>query len=74
MGIGRLHLIVPADANLQLDTSVGAGVLQVDDIDLVSGMRNEDDRLVPAKDAPATATITLDLRVGMGQIDIDREG
>ena len=74
VGIGRLHLIVPADANLQLDTSVGAGVLQVDDIDLVSGMRNEDDRLVPAKDAPATATITLDLRVGMGQIDIDREG
>lgn len=72
VGIGRLHVIVPADAELRLETDLGAGVVQVDGADIASGMRQSDTRNVDARSGEATHVIVLDLRVGMGQIAVDR--
>lgn len=72
VGIGRLHVIVPHDAELRLETELGGGVVQVDGADIASGMRQSDTRIVEARSGVATHVITLDLRMGMGQIAVDR--
>lgn len=75
VGYGQLRILVPADAELQLNTSVGAGHVVLDGEELTAGVRHEDDRLVPASGETATArTIVLDLEIGGGEISITREG
>jgi phage shock protein PspC (stress-responsive transcriptional regulator) len=72
VGIGRLHVIVPDDVTIRLATDLGAGVVQVDDTDITSGIRQDDARVIEPRTGSSTRTIVLDLRMGMGQIDVER--
>lgn len=72
VGVGRLHVIVPAGATLVLTSDVGAGHLVIGDREVVAGVRQDDRRTIAAIGEP-TGTIELDLRVGIGEIDLDRD-
>jgi phage shock protein PspC (stress-responsive transcriptional regulator) len=72
VGVGRLHVIVPAGATLVLVNDVGAGQVVIGDREVFAGVRQDDRRTIAAIGAP-TGTIELDLRVGIGEIDIDRD-
>lgn len=71
VGLGRLHVVVPDDVNLTLLLDAGAGQMELDGNEISSGWRQQDTRTVTADGTPA-GTMVLDLRVGMGQIDVDR--
>jgi phage shock protein PspC (stress-responsive transcriptional regulator) len=71
VGMGRLHVRLPSDVDLRLITDVGMGQVQISDDEIASGVRQQDSRDVPATPGPAEGTIVLDLRVGMGQIDVE---
>ena len=72
VGIGRLHVIVPAGAELVVTSEVGAGLVLVGDREVIEGIDQRDVRsLDPLGDR--TGTIELDLRVGIGEIDVDRD-
>ena len=85
VGYGQIRLFVPADVELRLVTRVGAGHVVVDGTEITAGMRHEDERTI----APVTSTtstektgtgeaarrtITLDLEVGAGEINIEHVG
>lgn len=72
VGIGRLHVIVPAGAELVIVSDVGAGIVVVGDREVIEGVDQQDTLTVDAI-ADRAGTIELDLRVGMGEIDVDRE-
>jgi len=74
VGVGLLRVIVPEEAELVIDSHVGAGVVTLDDEQLAAGIRHEDERTVVPATGTATqhGTIVLDLEVGAGQIAIDR--
>ncbi len=72
VGVGRLHVIVPAGATLVLVNDVGVGHLVIGDREAVAGIRQDDRRTIAAIGEPM-GTIELDLRVGIGEIDIDRD-
>lgn len=72
VGIGRLHVIVPAGATLVVTSEVGTGHLVIGDREVVAGVRQNDRRTISAVGEP-TGTIELDLRVGIGEIDLDRD-
>jgi hypothetical protein len=72
VGIGRLHVIVPAGAILVVTSEVGTGHLVIGDREVVAGVRQNDRRTIAAVGEP-TGTIELDLRVGIGEIDLDRD-
>ena len=75
VGFGRLHVIVPADAVIELATDVGAGHVVIDGREITSGFRQDDNRTDwGAGDRPTDGqTFVLDLRMGAGEIAIDRE-
>jgi len=76
VGIGQLSVTVPADVALDLQLEVGAGAVTLDDKEIASGLRHEEQRveppLVPSTTPPAT--IQIDGEVGMGHIQIERNG
>ncbi len=72
VGVGRLHVIVPAGATLVVTSEVGTGHLVIGDREVVAGVRQDDRRTIAAIGEP-TGTIELDLRVGIGEIDLDRD-
>lgn len=72
VGVGRLHVIVPAGATLVVTSEVGTGHLVIGDREVVAGVRQDDRRTIAAIGEPA-GTIELDLRVGIGEIDLDRD-
>ncbi len=71
VGLGRLHVLVPATATLELDTRVGAGHVVVDGREIEAGVRHHD---VSTNRAAVSGgpTIHLRLRVGAGEIAVDR--
>lgn len=71
VGLGRLHVLVPDDVVLQLHTDVGAGQAELGDRELSSGIRQET-QLTDRPDGATSGTLDLELRVGMGQIDVER--
>jgi hypothetical protein len=71
VGMGRLRVLVPGDADMVITTDVGAGQAEVNGNEIADGVRQHDTRNVDADDQPATGTFQLDLRVGMGQISIE---
>jgi len=82
VGVGRLRILVPADAVLQLRSSVGAGHLVVDGHEIVAGVRHDDQRAnLPAGIAASgddsgvhAPTIVLDVEIGVGEISVERIG
>ena len=75
LGIGGLRVIVPTDAELVLSTTVNAGHVVIDGREVSAGMRQSDERRIKPTTASGThRVIVLDLRVGAGEIRIDREG
>lgn len=77
VGIGRLHLVVPADATIELTSEVGAGELRIDGVAVLEGIRHDDARTLAPPAAGAEVggpTYAIDVRVGLGQIDVERGG
>ena len=73
MGIGRLHVIVPAGADTRdRRARSGIGHVVIGDREVFAGVRQDDRRTVAAI-GETTGTIELDLRVGIGEIDVDRD-
>lgn len=73
VGIGRLRVTVPDDVTVVLDATVGAGELVIDGRNVTDGVRHhEQTTLTPATGTPSTATVVLDIEMGIGRIDIDR--
>ena len=73
VGYGRIHVLVPAGVTLDLHTRVNAGHAVLDGAEIVSGIRQHDDRTVVATGSSA-GTVRLDLTIGGGEIAIDRSG
>ncbi|MFG2464206.1 PspC domain-containing protein [Streptomyces canus] len=76
VGVGRLVVIVPADVTVQAVIDVGVGDIQLpgddqEDVDVAPGKRKEV-TLNPVSGAKNSATVDLDLRVGIGQAEVRR--
>ena len=86
VGTGRLLVTVPSGVTVHVHSAVGMGSIRIDDREVASGMRQSDTRDLtgPAASDPtgqATApitpstpagSVTLDLRVGMGLVEVMR--
>ena len=72
VGIGRLHVIVPAGARLVITSDVGAGHVVIGDREVFAGVDQGETRTLEAV-GDEVGTIELDVRVGIGEIDIDRD-
>jgi phage shock protein PspC (stress-responsive transcriptional regulator) len=70
LGIGRLHVLVPDDANMELDLAVGMGQLEFEGSEIAAGTRHDEQRTVEVDDPELR--VELDVRVGMGQVDVER--
>ncbi|MDH6549249.1 PspC domain-containing protein [Streptomyces sp. SAI-041] len=76
VGVGRLLVIVPPDVTVNAVVDVGVGDIQLpgddpQDVDVAPGKRKEV-TLKPVPGAEKTATLDLDLRVGIGQAEVSR--
>ncbi|MDQ1068185.1 PspC domain-containing protein [Streptomyces canus] len=76
VGVGRLVVIVPADVTVHAVIDVGVGDIQLpgddqEDVDVAPGKRKEV-TLTPVSGAKNSATLELDLRVGIGQAEVSR--
>jgi phage shock protein PspC (stress-responsive transcriptional regulator) len=69
VGVGRLHVVVPAGAALEINSHVGAGDLTIDGGQVVSGMRF--DHAVERAGVADGPKVVLDVRVGVGEIAVD---
>ena len=76
VGAGRLHVEVPADVTVVLTADVGIGNVLVDQQEIAQGIRQRAERTLEPTAATAAGepqrTIVLDLRTGLGTVDIDR--
>jgi phage shock protein PspC (stress-responsive transcriptional regulator) len=70
VGMGRLQVLVPDDVDVVLLTDVGMGQAQVDDVQIDAGVRQTNRRTIDAAAPNPSGEVVLDLRVGMGQIDV----
>jgi hypothetical protein len=71
VGIGRLHILVPRTAELELHGNTGGGSIRVDGNERSSGLRVHDDSVIIAPAGPVTERIVLNVRVGIGDLSID---
>ncbi|MEU0942903.1 PspC domain-containing protein [Streptomyces canus] len=76
VGVGRLVVIVPPDVTVKAVIDVGVGDIQLpgddqQDVDVAPGKRKEI-TLKPAPGVKNTATLDVDLRVGIGQAEVSR--
>ncbi|WP_053850279.1 PspC domain-containing protein, partial [Streptomyces sp. NRRL B-24085] len=76
VGVGRLLVIVPPDVTVEAVMDVGVGDIQLPgddqkDVDVAPGKRKEV-TLKPAPGTESTATLDIDLRVGIGQAEVSR--
>jgi phage shock protein PspC (stress-responsive transcriptional regulator) len=71
IGAGQLVVVVPARAKVVVHAEVGAGTIRVFGTD-VAGTSVEVDRSIAAPNGDEGPTIELDLKVGMGLIDVRR--
>ncbi|MCU1386748.1 MAG: PspC domain protein, partial [Ilumatobacteraceae bacterium] len=77
VGFGQLRIIVPAGDELQLTSHIGAGQVRLDGVQIIEGVRHDDERTLPPRAGATTGkgrTVTLDLEIGGGEITIDRAG
>ncbi|MGW2381415.1 PspC domain-containing protein [Streptomyces sp. NPDC001658] len=76
VGMGRLRILVPQDATVKLSINVGVGDIQLPgddekDVDVAPDKRQEV-TLPATTGGKDTATLDLDLRVGIGQAEVTR--
>ncbi|HLL32374.1 PspC domain-containing protein [Streptomyces sp.] len=76
VGVGRLRVIVPPDVTVKADIDVGVGDIQLpgdkaQDVDVAPG-KHQQVTLKPKAGTESVGTIDLDLRVGMGQVEVSR--
>ncbi|MEU9171842.1 PspC domain-containing protein [Streptomyces sp. NPDC048420] len=76
VGVGRLVVIVPPDVTVKATIDVGVGDIQLpgdeqEDVDVEPG-KHKEVTLAPASGVNSTATLDLDLRVGIGQAEVSR--
>ncbi|MBI4933656.1 MAG: PspC domain-containing protein [Actinobacteria bacterium] len=72
VGVGQLRVLVPANIDVEVRAEVGAGETTVWGDQVSEGFRQETTRSSDAAVAPAEGELSLDLRVGMGQISVER--
>ena len=71
VGYGRVRILVPAEAALQIRTDVNAGHVVVDGEETSAGLRRDDTLTVPARSGDgAGPTIELDIGVGAGEVSV----
>ncbi|GGT26851.1 PspC domain-containing protein [Streptomyces chromofuscus] len=76
VGVGRLRVIVPPDVTVKADIDVGVGDIQLpgeqkQDVDVQPG-RYREVTLAPQSGAKGAGTVDLDLKVGVGQVEVTR--
>lgn len=76
VGVGRLRVIVPADATVRVQVDVGLGDIQLpgerqQDVDVAPG-KSRQVTLAPTQDAKNAGTVELRLQVGVGQAEVLR--
>jgi hypothetical protein len=73
VGVGRLHLVVPTGSVIIVRSRIGAGHLVIDGREAMSGV-SLDQVVEDGGGSTSTAgrPIMLDLRVGAGEISIER--
>jgi phage shock protein PspC (stress-responsive transcriptional regulator) len=76
VGMGQLRIVVPRDVAVRLSIDVGVGDIQLPgdnekDVDVAPGKRKEV-TLPATTGGKDTATLDLDLRVGIGQAEVTR--
>jgi hypothetical protein len=72
VGMGQLRVLVPSNVDVEVRSDVGAGETRVWGHEVSNGFREQTTRTAVADVTPAEGTLTLDLRVGMGQISVER--
>lgn len=72
VGFGRLAVIVPDDVTLEIDVEFGAGHAVLEGDEIAAGMRHDVQLLDRPDSGPGTRIIVLDLRVGGGEISVER--
>ncbi|MFH8767929.1 PspC domain-containing protein [Streptomyces sp. NPDC017958] len=76
VGAGQLKVIVPADAAVRMSIDVGVGDIRLPgqngkDVDVQPG-RHRTVTLSPVKGGKDAGTLRLDLRVGVGEVEVSR--
>ncbi|MBV7697138.1 PspC domain-containing protein [Streptomyces sp. TRM70350] len=76
VGVGRLLVIVPPDVTVKANIDVGVGDIQLpgeqkQDVDVEPGKYREV-TLAPASGVKGAGTVDLDLKVGVGQVEVSR--
>lgn len=72
VGMGQLRVLVPSNVDAVVSSEVGAGQVTVWGDQVANGLRDSDTRTADADVSPADGAVTLDLRVGVGQISVER--
>jgi phage shock protein PspC (stress-responsive transcriptional regulator) len=72
VGMGQLRVLVPSNVDVEVRSDVGAGETRVWGDEVSNGFREQTTRTVQADVSPADGELSLDLRVGMGQISVER--
>jgi phage shock protein PspC (stress-responsive transcriptional regulator) len=72
LGVGELTVLVPLDATVVVDAEVGAGNLDVLDQPRQDGTDLNLEATVPGLTDGSGQTITLDARVGLGELEVRR--
>ena len=72
VGVGQLRVLVPPNVDTLVRTDVGAGEAEVWGDQVSEGFRQDTTRVAEADVTPAAGAVELDLRVGMGQISVER--
>jgi phage shock protein PspC (stress-responsive transcriptional regulator)/predicted membrane protein len=72
LGVGELTVLVPLDATVVVDAEVGAGNLAVLDQPRQDGTDLNLEATVPGLTDQPGQTITLDARVGLGELEVRR--
>ncbi|HET6532335.1 MAG TPA: LiaF domain-containing protein, partial [Actinoplanes sp.] len=68
VGVGQIRLIVPAGAQLRVETGVGLGDIRVDGLSVDSGLHPQ-----WTEEATTSGAVSVDARVGLGAIDVRHE-
>ena len=72
VGAGQLRVLVPTNLDVLVRTDVGAGQAEVWGGEVSDGIRQDATRTAEAERMPVAGAVELDLRVGLGQISVER--